>query len=252
MLQSHQVERYARHILLPQVGGAGQARLLAAKVLVVGAGGLGAPLIQYLAAAGIGRLVIADGDRVELSNLQRQVLHHSDEVGQLKAETAAARVRAINPDVGVEPVSAFVGADTVAGLVDGCDVVADATDSFEARFLLNDACVAARVPLVSAALLRFEGQVSTWRGWEPDQPCYRCLYPSPPPDGMVPSCADAGVFGALAGLLGSLQAVEVLKTVLGIGDSLAGRLLLVDALAMTVDTVAVAADPACPVCAAAA
>lgn len=244
-----QLERYARHIMLPEVGGVGQERLLGARVLVVGAGGLGSPLLLYLAAAGVGTLGVVDPDVVDLSNLQRQVIHDSASLGRPKVESAAERIRAINPDVTVEPHRTKLTAANAAALIAGYDVVADGTDNFAARFLINDSCVAAGKTLVSAAILRFEGQISTFKPHAgPDHPCYRCLFPQPPPPGLVPSCAEGGVFGALAGAVGSFQAIEVLKEVLGIGDSLSGHLLLIDGLSATFRKIRVPRDPECPLC----
>lgn len=241
-----QFRRYARHILLPQVGGAGQERLLNARVLVVGSGGLGSPVTLYLAAAGVGHLGVVDDDRVDLSNLQRQVLFDTASVDAPKAAAAAERLKALNPDVSVDPLAVRLDDATADRLVPAHDVVVDCTDNFATRYALNAACVRSGRPLVTAALMRFDGQVTTIR---PGQgPCYRCLFPDPPDPGTVPSCAQAGVFGALAGLLGSVQAMEVLKLLLGIGDPLVGRLLLVDALGMSFDAVTVARDPDCADC----
>ena len=251
-----QLERYARHIMLPEVGGTGQERLLGARVLVVGAGGLGSPLLLYLAAAGIGTLGIIDPDVVDLSNLQRQVIHEGASLGRPKVDSAAERIAALNPDVRVERHQAKLTAANAAELIAGYDVIADGTDNFTARFLINDACFFARKTLVSAAILRFEGQISTFKPHLGDpggtaHPCYRCLFPEPPPPGLVPSCAEGGVFGALAGAIGSFQAIEVLKEVLGIGDSLSGQLLLIDSLSATFRKIRVPRDPECRLCGAA-
>jgi len=244
-----EVERYARHILLDEVGGEGQARLRAARVLVVGAGGLGCPLVLYLAAAGVGTLGIADDDAVELSNLQRQIAHTTARLGQGKAASAAAAAAAINPDVRVIPHALRVTADNVAALIAGYDIVCDGTDNFDARFILADACHRGGRTLVSAAVLRFEGQLSTFRsGVDRSQPCYRCLYPQAPPPDLVPTCAEAGVLGAVTGVMGTLQATEVMKEILHIGDSLSGRLLIWDALGMRFRVVAVPRDPGCGLC----
>ena len=241
-----QVRRYARHILLPQVGGPGQERLLRSRVLVVGTGGLGSPLALYLAAAGVGHLGLVDDDRVDLSNLQRQVLYDTALVDAPKAAAAGERLRALNPDVAVDVHAVRLDVDTANQLVPSYDVVVDCTDNFDTRYTLNAACVRAGRPMVTAALMRFDGQVTTVL---PGQgPCYRCLFPQPPEPGTVPSCAEAGVFGALAGLLGSVQAMEVLKLLLGIGNPLVGRLLLVDALGMSTQAVTVTRDPACCDC----
>ncbi|HYD32009.1 MAG TPA: molybdopterin-synthase adenylyltransferase MoeB [Azospirillaceae bacterium] len=244
-----QIERYARHIILPEVGGTGQAKLLQAKVLVVGAGGLGSPLLLYLAAAGIGTLGVIDDDAVDLSNLQRQVIHDTPHLGVAKADSAAERIRAINPDVAVEVHKARLTAANALELIRRYDVVADGSDNFATRFLLNDACFLAQKPLVSAAILRFDGQVSTYKAHlGAPHPCYRCLFPEPPPRNLIPSCSQAGVLGALAGAIGSLQAVEVVKELLGIGESLSGSLLMIDALYHTYRRITVKPNPACPLC----
>lgn len=247
-LTDAQVDRYARHLVLPEIGEAGQARLLDARVLVVGAGGLGSPLLQYLAAAGVGTLGIVDDDTVDLSNLQRQVLHATSDLGRPKVESAAARIAGINPDVRVEPHRTRVTAATAARLVERYDIVADGSDNFATRYLLNDACYLARKTLVSAAIMRFDGQLSTFRAHRRDgTPCYRCVFGPQPPDPKQ-SCADVGVLGALAGTLGALQATEVVKEIVGFGETMAGRLLLYDALSVTVRTVRTKADPACALC----
>ncbi len=244
-----EISRYSRHILLAEVGGAGQARLRTARVLVVGAGGLGSPLLLYLAAAGVGTLGIVDDDVVELSNLQRQIVHGTDNLGHAKTESAAAAARRINPEVTVEAHRTRLGADNVAALVGAYDLVCDGTDNFATRFLVADACVAARRTLVSAAVLRFEGQLATFKPHAgSDLPCYRCLYPAPPPPDLVPSCSEAGVLGAVTGVMGTLQATEVLKEILGIGESLAGRLLIWDALSVRFRTIRLRRDPECPCC----
>ena len=247
-----EIARYSRHILLDEVGGIGQARLRAARVLIVGAGGLGSPLALYLAAAGIGTVGIADDDLVELSNLQRQVAHTTSGVGTGKAVSAATAAGRLNPLVRVVPHAVRVAQDNVAGLIDAYDVVCDGTDNFAARFLLADATWRAGKTLVSAAVLRFEGQLSVFRrGLAPDGealPCYCCLNPAPPPPGQVPSCAEAGVLGPVTGVIGTLAAVEVLKEVLGIGDSLAGRLLIWDALAVRFRVIRLIADASCSLC----
>ncbi len=245
-----EVRRYARHILLREVGGIGQAKIKAAKVLLVGAGGLGSPLALYLAAAGVGTIGLVDGDVLEVSNLQRQIAHGTAGLGQKKVVSAAAAMRAINPLVEIHTYDVRLAADNVRQLIAGYDIVCDGTDNFETRFLLADACVAGRRTLVSAAVLRFEGQLATFKPHaDPNGPCYRCLYPEPPPDGLVPSCSEAGVLGAVTGVMGTLQATEVLKEICGIGESLSGRLLIWDALATSFRTVRLRRDPACPVCA---
>jgi molybdopterin/thiamine biosynthesis adenylyltransferase len=244
-----EIQRYARHILLPEIGGTGQARIKAARVLIVGAGGLGSPLALYLAAAGVGSIGLVDADVLELSNLQRQIAHTSERVGKLKVESAAAAMRAINPLVQVHQHAARLDAGNVEALLSNYDIICDGTDNFVTRFLLADACVAARKTLVSAAVLRFEGQLSTFKPHShPDAPCYRCLYPEAPPEGLVPSCAEAGVLGAVTGVMGTLQATEVLKEICGIGVSMSGRLLIWDALAMEFRKIRLKKDPACPVC----
>ena len=242
-----EIIRYSRHLLLDEVGGTGQARLRRAGVLVVGAGGLGSPLLLYLAAAGVGRIGVIDGDVVELSNLQRQIAHTTGRIGMAKVDSAAAAARAINPNVAVVTHPGRMNGANALDLVAGYDIVCDGTDNFLSRFLVADACVLARRTLVSAAVLRFEGQLSVFRPHE-GGPCYRCLYPEPPPPGLVPSCAEAGVLGAVTGVMGTLQATEVLKEILGIGETLAGRVVIWDALASRFRTVRLRPDPACTAC----
>ncbi|HUC19091.1 MAG TPA: molybdopterin-synthase adenylyltransferase MoeB [Acetobacteraceae bacterium] len=244
-----EIQRYSRHILLKEVGGIGQAKLRAARVLVVGAGGLGSPLLLYLAAAGVGRIGIVDDDRVELSNLQRQIAHRTDGLGLGKAQSAAEAARAINPGITIEAHARRIDATNALALIEDYDIVCDGSDNFATRFLLADACFLAQRTLVSAAVLRFEGQLSVFRPHAgPEAPCYRCLYPEPPPEGMVPSCSEAGVMGAVTGVMGTLQATEVLKEILGIGEGLSGRLLIWDALAARMRTVRLRRDPACLLC----
>lgn len=244
-----QLQRYARHIILPEVGGVGQEKLLAGRVLVVGAGGLGAPLLLYLAAAGVGTLGVVDDDVVELSNLQRQVIHATERIGIAKVESARTALAAINPEVRVRAHRMRLDASNVMALLADYDVIADGSDNFETRFLLNDACHFAKKTLVSAAILRFEGQVATFKSHlGHDYPCYRCLFREPPPPGMVPTCSEGGVFGALAGAVGSLQAIEVLKEIMGIGETLAGALLVYDALTQTFRKMKLRRDPTCPLC----
>lgn len=245
-----QLHRYARHIVLPEVGGTGQEKLLNARVLVVGAGGLGAPLLLYLAAAGVGTIGLVDHDVVDRSNLQRQVIHDEDSLGELKVESAARRIARLNPDVRLNVHAEKLTAANVERLISGYDVVADGTDNFDSRFLLNDACYFSGKTLVSAAILRFDGQIATYKARPGDAaaPCYRCIFPEPPPPGLVPSCSQGGVLGALAGFIGSLQAVEVLKEVLEIGESLSGSLLLFDALNASYNRIKVKKDPDCPLC----
>ncbi len=240
-----EVTRYSRNILLSEVGGTGQAALRAARVLVVGAGGLGCPLVLYLAAAGIGTIGIVDDDAVELSNLQRQIAHTTASIGVPKVESLASRVAALNPATRLELHQMRLTAANVAGLVAGYDLVCDGSDNFPTRFLLNDACVLAGKTLISAAVLRFDGQLATFK---PGGPCYRCLHAAAPPPGTVASCAEAGVLGAVTGVMGSLQAAEVLKEIMGVGDSLAGRLLIWDALGARFHAIRLPRDPACPAC----
>lgn len=247
-----QINRYARHILLPEVGGDGQARLLKSRVLVVGAGGLGSPLLLYLAAAGVGTLGVVDDDTVDLSNLQRQIVHTTASVGRPKVDSAADTLAAVNPEVTVERHRLRLTAANAAELIAGYDVVADGSDNFDTKFLLNDACYFARKPLVGGAILRFAGQVYTFKAYEDgDRPCYRCIFREPPPPDSVPSCAQAGVLGALCGLVGSTQATEVIKELLGIGESLAGSLLVIDGLSTTFRKIRARRDPGCPLCGAA-
>ncbi len=240
-----QIRRYSRHILLPEIGGAGQAALLNAKVLVVGAGGLGSPVILYLAAAGVGTIGVVDDDTVDLSNLQRQILHTTARVGTAKVDSAVETVAALNPDVRIVPVRARLDAANVRTLIADYTIVADGSDNFATRFLLNDACRLAGKTLVSSAILRFDGQLATWR---PDGPCYRCVFREAPPEGMIPSCSQAGILGAVAGTMGSLQATEVVKELLGAGETMAGRMLIYDALSVTFRVVKVRRDPGCPLC----
>ena len=248
-----QIERYARHLVLPEIGDEGQARLLGSSVLVIGAGGLGSPLLLYLAAAGVGRIGVVDDDAVDLSNLQRQVVHDSSNVGMAKVDSAKARLAEINPEVAVETHQTRLTRETAMDLIGGYDLVADGSDNFPTRYLVNDACYLAGRTLVSAAILRFDGQLATFKAYlreaqAPEaHPCYRCLFGDQPEDPKE-SCADVGVLGALAGALGSLQAIEVVKELLGIGDSLSGSLLLYDALGTTFRKIKVKADPACSLC----
>lgn len=242
-----QIRRYARHILLPEVGGTGQATLLGSRVLVVGAGGLGSPLVLYLAAAGVGTIGLVDDDTVDLSNLQRQIAHTTARLGMAKVDSAAEAVAQINPDVRIIRHRTRLDIDNVMGLLGDYDIVADGSDNFATRFLLNDACHFARKTLVSAAILRFDGQLSTYKT-HAGGPCYRCIFREPPPPGQIPSCAEAGVLGAVAGTLGTLQATEVVKELLGIGTGMSGQLLIYDALETTFRTVRVKPDPGCPLC----
>ncbi len=244
-----QIQRYARHIVLKEIGGQGQAKLLGSRVLVIGAGGLGSSLLMYLAAAGVGTLGVVDDDTVSLSNLQRQVIHTTERVGMAKTESARDTVSALNPEVELVGHHMRVDADNVTALIADYDVIADGSDNFATRFLVNDACYLGRKPLVSAALLRFDGQLSTFKAHlGGDNPCYRCIYREPPPPELIPSCAEGGVLGALAGAMGSLQATEVVKELLDIGESMSGWLLIYDALSTTFRKVRVRPDAACPLC----
>ncbi|ELY61372.1 UBA/THIF-type NAD/FAD binding protein [Natronococcus amylolyticus DSM 10524] len=259
-LDATQLDRYSRHVIMDEIGPEGQQRLLEGSVLVVGAGGLGSPAIQYLAAAGIGRLGIVDDDVVERSNLQRQIVHGDDDVGRPKVESAADYVAALNPDVDVDTYEMRLSAANVADLVGEYDVVLDASDNFGTRYLLNDHCVLTGTPLSHGAIYRFEGQVTMFtndRGGNEadsegeatdDPPCYRCIFPEAPEPGTVPDCATTGVLGVLPGTVGCIQATEVVKYLLGKGDLLEGRLLMYDAMGMTFDTVDVLQNPECPVC----
>ena len=238
--------RYGRHLILPEVGLEGQIRLKQAHVLLIGAGGLGSPLALYLAAAGVGHLGIVDFDRVDLSNLQRQILHGTSDVGRSKLESARRRITDINPHVRLTSYQTRLTAANALEIIRGYDLVVDGTDNFAARFLVNDACVLLGVPNVYGSIFRFEGQASVFATAE--GPCYRCLFRSPPPDGLVPSCAEGGVLGVLPGLVGMIQATEAIKLLLGTGEPLVGRLLLVDALSMEFRTVRVRKDPRCPAC----
>ncbi len=241
-----QARRYARQLSLPGMGAEGQRRLLSSTVVLVGAGGLGCPAALYLAAAGVGRLVLVDGDLVDESNLHRQVLYGTGDVGRSKAEVAAERLRALNPDCAVEPRVERLTAGNARALLAGADVVADGSDNFPTRFLVNDACVLLGLPNAHGSIFRYEGQASFFDARS--GPCYRCLHPEPPPPGLVPSCAEAGVLGVLPGVVGCLQATEVVKHLLGVGESLSGRLVLYDALGLTFRELRLRKDPSCPVC----
>ena len=245
-LSHDELRRYSRHLILPDVGLDGQRRLKAARVLLIGAGGLGSPLALYLAAAGIGTLGLVDFDVVEVSNLQRQLLHGTRDIGRSKLASARDRIADVNPHVRTELHEARLTADNALAIVREYDIVVDGTDNFATRYLTNDACVLLAKPNVYGSIFRFEGQASVFA--TADGPCYRCLYPEPPPPGLVPSCAEGGVLGVLPGLIGTIQATEVLKLVLGIGEPLIGRLLLVDSLGATYRTLTVRKDPRCPAC----
>jgi molybdopterin/thiamine biosynthesis adenylyltransferase len=241
-LSPEELERYARHIVLPEIGGAGQQRLKRARVLVIGAGGLGAPMLQYLAAAGVGTLGIIDDDTVSLSNLQRQVIHDTASVGKSKLDSAKTSIKRINPNVGVELHNFHIDSSNAAALVAQYDIVADGSDNFETRYAVADACAFQQRSLVHASVGRFDGQVTVLKPYETGadgrpNPSYRDLFPEPPPEGLVPSCAEAGILGALTGVVGTLQALEVIKLITGIGEPLVGRLLLYDALAARFDTI---------------
>jgi molybdopterin-synthase adenylyltransferase len=251
MLNADELERYARHIVLQEVGGPGQAALGKARVLVIGAGGLGAPVILYLAAAGLGTLGVIDDDVVSLSNLQRQVIHATPDVGKPKVETAAAMIGRLNPHVAVEQHRVRLTAANALALIGGYDIIADGSDNFATRYLVSDACYFTKKPLVTAALGPFDGTLTTIRAHERGaagnpNPTYRCLFPEPPPPGTVPACAEAGILGALAGVVGSMAALEVIREIVGFGEGLVGRLVMIDARAMRFETLRYAWDPANP------
>ncbi len=245
-LSAEQRERYSRHLLMPEIGADGQQKLLDARVLLLGAGGLGSPTALYLAAAGVGTLGIVDNDEVDLSNLQRQVIHNNERIGVPKVDSAEQSIRALNPDVEVVKYPVRMDASNIMEIIDGWDVVVDGLDNFPTRYLLNDASVRLRIPVVSASILGFDGQLSIFAPYQ--GPCYRCLFPTPPPAELAPSCGANGVLGVLPGTMGLLQATEVVKLILGIGDPAIGRLLLYDALAATLTEVKVRRDPDCPIC----
>ena len=244
-LTPYQVERYSRHIIMPQVGSAGQRKLLNASVLIVGAGGLGSPIAVYLSLAGVGTIGIVDFDTVDVTNLQRQILHQNDDVGRPKVQSAVETLKAYNPDVNVvtheEPITSANAMD----IVPNYDVIINGADNFPARYLVNDAAYLAGKPLVDGSILLFDGQATTYL---PGKGCYRCLFPEPPPPGEVPSCAEAGVLGVLPGMVGTIQATEAVKVIMGVGESLTGRLLLIDALDMEFRMVKLRRNPGCPLC----
>ena len=246
-LTETQIQRYARHILLPEIGGVGQARLLAARVLVVGAGGLGSPLLLYLAAAGVGTLGIIDDDFVDLSNLQRQILHGTPDLGRPKVDSARDALLQLDPALNIETYQERLTLELAMRLVPKFDLVADGSDNFTTRYALNDACYHSGKPLISAALLRFEAQISVFKAYETG-PCYRCLFPKAPPPDMIPSCSEAGILGMLAGTMGALQATEIVKEILQIGESLSGSLLIYDALAAQFQRIRLPKDPGCLLC----
>ena len=244
-LTDQQLDRYARHLVLRDVGGPGQRKLLHSSVLVIGAGGLGCPIIAYLAAAGIGRLGIVDDDRVELSNLQRQILFATGDVGQLKADLAARRAQALNQDCAAIPITARISSENAQELIAGYDLVIDGTDNFATRLAVSDACMATQTPLISAAIAQFEGQLAGFSG-APGDPCYRCYVPAAPPDAQT--CEQVGVMGAIAGILGSMAALEAVKIITGAGTALFGKLILYDALGTRHRIINIRRDPACPAC----
>jgi molybdopterin/thiamine biosynthesis adenylyltransferase/rhodanese-related sulfurtransferase len=245
-LTADQRNRYQRHLLLPEVGESGQIRLLESKVLLLGAGGLGSPAALYLAAAGVGTLGIIDMDVVDASNLQRQLLHNTDRIGERKVDSAKKTLTLLNPDVNVVTYDVRLGADNILDIIDGYDVIVDGTDNFPTRYLVNDASLVKRIPVVHGSIFRFEGQATVFNPYV--GPCYRCLIPEPPPAEMAPSCAEAGVLGVLPGIIGSIQAMEAIKIILGIGETLEGRLLAYDALEESFRTFKVNRDPQCPAC----
>lgn len=245
-LNNEQIERYSRQILLPNVGGKGQEKLLNAKVLIIGVGGLGSPCAVYLACAGIGKLGIVDSDSVELNNLQRQILHSTKDVGRPKVESAKERINAINTDVEVIPFNLRLTSENILDIIKDYDIIVDGSDNFPTRYLVNDACVLSKRPLSHGGIFRFDGQAITILPGE--SACYRCLFPEPPPPGLVPSCQEAGILGAVAGVIGTIQANEVLKYILGMGDLLVGKLLVFNALESSFRQVKVLRDPKCPVC----
>jgi adenylyltransferase/sulfurtransferase len=245
-LSKEEVLRYSRHLIMPEVGMDGQLKLKAAKVLCIGTGGLGAPLGQYLAAAGVGRIGLVDFDKVDLTNLQRQILFSTNDVGRPKIQAAAERLRGLNPDIQIDTFETMLTSANALDILKHYDIVVDGTDNFATRYLVNDACVLLGKPNVYGSIFRFEGQASVF-GY-PDGPCYRCLYPEPPPPGLVPSCAEGGVLGVLPGIVGSIQAAETLKLIIGKGEPLVGRLLLFDALSMRFRELKLRKNPECPVC----
>ena len=247
-LTDAQFHRYARHLILDEVGEEGQEKLLASHVLVIGAGGLGSPALMYLAAAGIGTLGIVDDDKVDLTNLQRQIVHTTDRVGENKVESAIDTLAGINPDVRVVPYKMRIDASNALDLVTQYDLVVDGSDNFATRYLLNDACYLAKKPLVAASLLRFEGQISTFKAYDGKGPCYRCVFPDRPPADLIPRCEEAGILGAVAGVMGTLQAAETLKELLGLGESLSGTLLIYDALDTQFRRIKVKRNPDCALC----
>ena len=244
-LTPDQVKRYSRHIIMPQVGSKGQRALLQSKVLIVGAGGLGSPAAVYLSLAGVGTIGIADFDVVDISNLQRQILHHTDDVGRPKVVSAREAIHEFNPDTNVVLHETWLTSDNAMEIISQYDVVVNGADNFPSRYLINDACYLSGKPLVDGSILLFDGMATVYL---PGEGCYRCLFPTPPPPGEVPSCAEAGVLGMLPGMVGTIQATETVKLILGVGESLSGRLLLIDALDMDFRTVKLRRNPECPLC----
>jgi molybdopterin/thiamine biosynthesis adenylyltransferase len=247
-ITEERLHRYARHIILDEVGEQGQLKLLQSRVLVIGAGGLGSPVLMYLAAAGVGTLGVIDDDEVDITNLQRQIAHTTARVGTPKVDSAAETIAALNPEIKVNRYHDRLTPANARAIIAKYDLVADGSDNFTTRYLVNDACYLEKKPLVTAAMLRFEGQATTIKAFEEDKPCYRCIFPSAPPPEIAPRCEQAGIFGALAGVVGAMQATEVLKELLGLGTGLAGRLLLYDAIDVTMRTVAIPKNPECPLC----
>ncbi|NDD66728.1 HesA/MoeB/ThiF family protein [bacterium] len=248
MLRDDQIERYSRHIILADVGGKGQEKIVQARILIIGAGGLGAPIALYLAAAGVGTLGIVDGDCVDLTNLQRQVIHFTPDIGKAKVQSATEKIRAMNPDVRVIPIQDMVHSGNIRDLIREYDMVVDGTDNFAAKFLINDACVMEKKPFSHGGILRFDGQTMTVLPGQ--SACYRCVFKAPPPKNAVPTCSQAGVLGAVAGMLGTIQAAEVLKWITGVGDLLTDRLLTFNAKTMTFRQVTVRRQARCPICSA--
>ena len=245
VMTEEQIRRYSRHLILPEVGGVGQRKLLNSRVLLIGAGGLGSPVALYLAAAGVGTLGIVDFDVVDLSNLQRQILHHGHDIGRPKVQSAVDTIGDLNPDVKVIPYLEALSSENVRRIFADFDIVVNGCDNFPTRYLANDACVFLGKPMVDGSIFKFEGQATVFM---PGHGCYRCLYPAPPPPGVVPSCAEAGVLGVVCGVIASIQGVETIKLLLGLGEPLVGRLVFFDALAMEFRQVKYRRDPACPVC----
>lgn len=248
IFSAEQIQRYSRQMILPGVGGKGQKKLMAAKVFILGAGGLGSPAALYLAAAGVGTIGLADSDRVELNNLQRQILHRTADVGVLKVESGKRSLEALNPEVKVQIYPERITSTNIREIIRDYDLVLDGSDNFPTRFLVNDACYFEKKTLISGAILRFDGQLSTFKPHE-GGPCYRCLFPEPPPPGLIPNCQEAGILGAVAGIIGLLQANEALKEILGIGQSMVGRFLLFNALSLKFEEVKIQKNPQCPLCA---